>query len=131
MNAHEIQQLIDTNGPKLAELLNTTIDKVYPKILWYVRISGVIGIIQDAIWLVIIVVVVFISGKKLHAYNTNNYADNIDTVGHWGMWLFLMIGIGMILGFAICTFTQNTIKIISPEYWLLHQAIRGFTYKLY
>jgi len=98
MNQEQILKLIEEKGPELAEKLKIATGQVYEKVLWYVRVDGILKLIQ------LFLTVFFIEkgGVLLHKFLKKNgiydYPDG-SAVIWWA--IYLLIG-----GFIIYLITE-------------------------
>lgn len=120
----DIAELIDKYGPELTKQLQIASSDLYDKILWYTRIDGIVNLIGYTVFVIIMVVLNLIAIKI--AKNIWKKTDKYDKDILPYVMVFVMGNLlgGLITLGLLITFVNSIAKIISPEYWIIHQIIQ-------
>lgn len=112
-----ITELIDKYGSTLASQLKIATEQVYDKLIWYIKVDGLIGIIQ----VVISFIVVAILGKITHKICKKNKLEYEELFMAWFVSTIIMLVLVLCLNLAFIPF----IKLFFPEFHLMRQVINS------
>jgi len=112
--------LIEERGPEIAESLRIASTEVYAKILWYVRINGIVELTQVFIDILIIIPWFFISKNIINKHERDD--DGLLLFG-WTISLAFLIGMGMIWIGIVDIIINSVTKILFPEYYIIGQIL--------
>jgi len=115
----DIQKIIDKYGDQLSNSLQTTTNKLYPKLLWYVRVNGLVKIIQFVMFLGIMGMgSYFIHGlfKKYKIYN--------DPTLFIFLWITILFMLAIFAAVITSVLITAIVQIISPDYWIIQQVVK-------
>jgi Ca2+/Na+ antiporter len=120
-----IDKFITKYGDTIAKQLQIATTELHEKLIWYLRIDGILGLINAFLFLVFGAIYWIIFYKKIKKIASDQREDDRVPVYFLGvlvagMFFFfvtlLMIGFTSIL-------TDNLSKIFAPDYWLIKQTI--------
>ena len=115
----DITTLIDKYGADIVKQLNIASSELYSKVLWYIRIGGVLDLLAG-----IVILCLALSGTILAwkiASKEDYIVDDIAIrclVASLGGMMFVLLGIVIlfVIGMPI-------VKIVAPEYWIINSII--------
>jgi len=116
----DIQEIIDRYGSQLSHSLQVSTNKLYPKLLWYVRMNGLIGLINPMVFLIS----AGIGSCLIHAFCKKNkiyeYRDTDLTLAVWVLGFVFVVLFTLVI---VCGLIPNIIKMVAPQYWIIQQII--------
>ncbi len=118
-----VTKLVDKYGPEIAKSLDIATTQVTAKVLWYVRVSGIKDFTLDIIFILIGILFAFLTVSFSRKLSDEN-EDNVER----GMRLFVVGAIAFAVWLFVCFIVidetvNDAMKIISPEYWVIDQAV--------
>lgn len=114
--------MIDKYGPEIAKGLKIASTQVYDKVVWYIRIDGVVGLVTT----ILLSSIAIILGVLAHKFNVKNklymddYGPNPALIGSYLLALVIFLMVTMMVTTGLL---PNIAKIISPEYWIINQIV--------
>lgn len=111
--------MIDKYGPEITKSLQIAGNQLYSKLLWYIKINGIIGLAETVLISIFAVICFYIAHKinKKKNYYTN--ADPFIMLTFMGAIIAIFI-FSMIISAGLI---PNISKIIAPEYWIINQIV--------
>jgi len=118
----KLVDLINTKGPEIAQTLKVATEQVYDKVLWYVRVDGIIDVATFLVTLLLIIPWYKIT-KKIVAQDKKQGWGGMGDGFIWGT--CSVVGIVFLLfgGVFINELITSASKIFVPEYYLINQII--------
>lgn len=117
-----INELIAEHGPDIASQLKIATEQLYDKLIWYIRVDGIVNLIKAGLF--IVPISIWIIAFRWWVKN-----KDIDEESKFFGGLFIFI-IGGLLYFAlfgqfISFLTTSLSMIVAPEYYLINQIIEN------
>jgi len=120
-------ELVEKYGNELAKKLNVAITEVYPRVLLYVRLLGVVHLVNAILVGIIVVAGLAIThrlAKKLDLYS-DKFDDLQGAVMLWAAAVFFITMLCVAVFPAISSVTKSIAQIVWPEFYLIDQLIGG------
>ena len=119
-----IQEVIEQHGPQIVENLKIASEMLYDKVLWYVRIKGVIGVSQTILDIIFFIVFNLISFKIIDKFNSESDYPDRDVVLFLKFISFFMSFIALMLfELVIGSLVKNISMIVVPEFYIIDSII--------
>lgn len=115
----DIQNMIEKYGPEITKTLKIASTQLYDKVLWYVRIDGVLGLVS---W-TLVFAITLLFGLRIFKWIKKESKDTYNTEGYWFIGAVGLISVFLISSLVIGELATNTAKIVAPEYWIINQII--------
>lgn len=114
----DITTLIDRYGADIVKQLNIASSELYSKILWYVRIDGLVELLSWILGLLMVVTgTVFVWRQTSKDDYLKDEIAMRCLVASMGGVIFMLLG--MIISQGI----MSIVKIVAPEYWIINSII--------
>ena len=118
----DIIKIIDKYGPEISKQLQIATTQVHEKVVWYVQISGVLGLTKGIFLTVLTALFVYFT----HRFCKKNKIYKDKEMAFW-VWFFAL-AIGGILLLLINLFLDsvlitNVAKIWFPDYYIIKQVL--------
>lgn len=115
----DITTLMDKYGADIVKQLNIASSELYSKILWYIRVGGVLDLLSGIVVLSMVLIGTFLAWKITAKDDT--FVDEIAMrclIASLGGLIFALLGIAIsqAIGMPI-------VKIVAPEYWIINSII--------
>ena len=114
-----VTKLVDKYGPELTRSLGIASTQLYSKLLWYVRMGGIMNLVTDVASLLIGAVLILVVYKLKKRAVKNPDA----TVSYYVFSLTIVLGIWVVLSFVVSGIMNDAVKAVFPEYWVIDQAV--------
>jgi hypothetical protein len=116
---NDIMTLIDKYGADIVKQLNIASSELYSKILWYIRIGGVLDLLAGIVVLSLTLIGTILAWKI--TAKDDFLVDEIVMrclIACLGGLMFVLLGILIlqVIGMPI-------VKIVAPEYWIINSII--------
>ena len=121
MNIDKIEKLITKYGSELTSKLQIASGQVYEKVLWYVKINGIVNLFTLVLFITLIIAVLKLAAIAHKRFKIDEFSQYDDTTTIFYLASFL-IGIIIVLA-GTTVIPQILIKLFVPEYWIIDQII--------
>lgn len=117
----EIYKLIEEKGPEIAKQLQIATTQVYEKVLWYIQIDGIIGLVKMGIG--VVVFVFYLSFLRLVEKKLDTNWEDGSSFAVWAIGLAFFLIVFLIGAIFLDLIGANVAKVFFPEYYLIGQVI--------
>lgn len=117
-----IDKLITKYGPEIAKQLQITTTQIHEKLIWYLKIDGIINLLEVLGFFLVSIIYWMIAWpiiKKWH--KQDKYLNDYFIGGLCALLLHAVIF--LIYVFFIGIIVDSLAKIFAPDYWLIQQVI--------
>lgn len=116
----DVTKLIEKYGPEISRSLGIASSEAYGKLLWYVRVGGVLELLT-----VLSVLFLAVSGAIFAWKATEDDSHKNEFMVRF-VFVCLVGLIFSLLGLVLIQVVGNpVIRIILPEYWLIDQIVKN------
>jgi len=119
----DIQKMIEKYGSEITKTLKIASTQLYDKVLWYVRINGIIGLIETVI--VSGLGIGFGIWSHLICKKNKLYKDKYDGFNPVSLVIYTIAFLIWFILFAVIDIgiIPNISKVFAPEYWIINQIV--------